>query len=126
MLKRKQVLSSAAVPMILLMSLGGCMGGKDDGAQYDGARDDGAQYDGAQVGRAMMLPQAGVAAVEPCAAGHWREQLLDRRDAVLAGLSLPAGHRVLHPGSLISADVVESRMTVTVNGKGRIDRVYCG
>lgn len=111
MLKRKQVLSSAAVPMILLMSLGGCMGGKDDGAQ---------------VGRAMMLPQAGVAAVEPCAAGHWREQLLDRRDAVLAGLSLPAGHRVLHPGSLISADVVESRMTVTVNGKGRIDGVYCG
>lgn len=116
MLKRKQVLSSVAVPMILLLSLGGCMGGKDDGAQDDGA----------QVGRAMMLPQAGVAAVEPCAAGHWREQLLDRRDAVLAGLSLPAGHRVLHPGSLISADVVESRMTVTVNGKGRIDGVYCG
>ena len=63
---------------------------------------------------------------ESCAAGGWRARLLDKRDAVLARADLPAGHRVLHPGDLMTAEVNPQRMTVTVNSKGKIDNVYCG
>lgn len=98
----------------------------------------------AQVGRALMMPQSGIAVEatsgagarvdgttpvamsEACAAGGWRARLLDRRDAVLARVDLPAGHRVLHPGDLMTAEVNPQRMTVTVNSKGKIDNVYCG
>ena len=108
----KQAFSKAALPLILMMGLSGCFGGKED--------------DMAQVGRAMMMPQTAVPQVEPCAASQWRDQLLDRRDGALTRLSLPAGHRVLRPGSLVTADMDDRRMTVTVNSRGVIDGVYCG
>ncbi len=126
-------------PLALVLMAGGCMG-RDAGE--------------AQVGRALMMPQSGIAVEaatgpatgpatglaaglatgvavpgalpESCAAGGWRARLLDKRDAVLARADLPAGHRVLHPGDLMTAEVNPQRMTVTVNSKGKIDNVYCG
>ena len=119
-------------PLALVLMMGGCMG-RDTGE--------------AQVGRALMMPQSGIAVeaattgpatgldagvaapgalVESCAAGGWRARLLDKRDAVLRRADLPAGHRVLHPGDLMTAEVNPQRMTVTVNSKGKIDNVYCG
>ena len=118
-------------PLALVLMTGGCMG-RDAGE--------------AQVGRALMMPQSGIAVEaatgpatglatgvavpgtlpESCAAGGWRARLLDKRDAVLARADLPAGHRVLHPGDLMTAEVNPQRMTVTVNSKGKIDNVYCG
>lgn len=118
---------AAAGPLVLVLMTSGCMG-------RDG--------DEAQVGRAVMMPQAGLAVeaasgaaaqrsvpgalAESCAAGGWRSRLLDKRAAVLARAELPAGHRVLRPGDLMTAEVNPQRMTVTVNGKGKIDNVYCG
>ncbi|WP_366812734.1 I78 family peptidase inhibitor [Gemmobacter sp.] len=52
--------------------------------------------------------------------------MLDRRATVLGRADLPAGHRVLRPGDLMTAEVDPQRMTVTVNSKGKIDNVYCG
>ena len=118
-------------PLALVLMMGGCMG-RDPGE--------------AQVGRALMMPQSGIAVEattgpamglatgvavpgalpESCAAGGWRARLLDKRDAVLRRADLPAGHRVLHPGDLMTAEVNPQRMTVTVNSKGKIDNVYCG
>ena len=118
-------------PLALVLMMGGCMG-RDTGE--------------AQVGRALMMPQSGIAVEattgpapgldagvavpgalpESCAAGGWRARLLDKRDAVLRRADLPAGHRVLHPGDLMTAEVNPQRMTVTVNSKGKIDNVYCG
>lgn len=109
----------------LVLMMGGCMGRGGDEAQ---------------VGRAVMMPQAGIAGqaaaaapaavpgalAESCAAGGWRARLLDKRDAVLARADLPAGHRILRPGDMMSAEVNPQRMTVTVNSKGKIDNVYCG
>ncbi len=108
----KQAFSRAALPLFLMIGLSGCFGGRDD--------------DMAQVGRAVMMPPSAMPQLEACAAAEWRERLLDRREATLTRLSLPASHRVLRPGSLVTADMDDRRMTVTVNGKGVIDGVYCG
>lgn len=63
---------------------------------------------------------------EPCGAAMWRPDLLDRRAQVLADADLPARHRILRPGSLIADDIDQMRLTVTVNGKGKVDGVFCG
>ncbi len=126
-----QCMKAVVVPLTMVLTMAGCMGRGEDAAAT-----------GAQVGRATMMPQgtlammAGAGRAQPqvatpimaesCVAGEWRSRLLDRRDGVLARADLPPGHRVLHPGDLVTAEVNERRMTVTVNGKGRIDNVYCG
>lgn len=107
-------------PLALALVASGCMGFRADEAQ---------------VGRAILMPQATLGGdpaaapttlAESCDAGGWRPRLLDRRDGLLARSALPAGHRVLRPGDMMSAEVDPQRMTITVNGKGKIDSVYCG
>ncbi|WP_192931141.1 I78 family peptidase inhibitor [Gemmobacter serpentinus] len=64
--------------------------------------------------------------VERCAAENWRPDLLGRPESAAHKADLPAGHRILHPGSVMQQDYDALRLNVTVNRKGRIDGVYCG
>lgn len=52
--------------------------------------------------------------------------LLNQNESVLEGVSLPEGTRVIHTGTVITHDVVGSRLNIGVAADGTIVQVACG
>lgn len=89
-----------ATTAAVLSALAACGGGQDtlDPSEYNG--------------------------VPTCGAENF-QGLLGKNEAVLAGMSLPNATRILHPEDAISLDFSPDRLTIDVDGFGRISSVTC-
>lgn len=81
---------------------------------------------------ALILALALVGCVESeeprvgtCGAEGMQSLVGQSRD-VLAAMTLPAGSRVIEPGSRITRDYRAERLNIDVDAEGRIARVWCG
>jgi hypothetical protein len=77
------------------------------------------------------LPPLGVPEPEPAAAedtcGAARYgALVGQPKSVVDGTALPAGTRVILPGTAVTMDFREERLNVLIDGNAVVERVYCG
>lgn len=87
---------------VVLLTLAACGGGSDQAGL------DPSEYDG----------------VPTCGAEEY-QTLLGKKESVLAGLELPKATRILHPEDAIALDFSPDRLTIDVDGLGRISSVTC-
>ncbi|MBL4806188.1 MAG: hypothetical protein JKY31_02745 [Rhodobacteraceae bacterium] len=52
--------------------------------------------------------------------------LLTQNQSALAGVTLPEGTRVIHPGTVFTRDAVSSRLNIGISSSGTIVHVACG
>lgn len=62
---------------------------------------------------------------DACGAGPL-QYLVGQKGPVLAPMELPAGTRVIPPGTAVTMDYNPSRLNIDLNEADRITRVYCG
>ena len=62
---------------------------------------------------------------DACGAGPL-QHLVGQKGPVIAPLELPAGTRVIPPGTAVTMDYNPSRLNIDLNEADRITRVYCG
>jgi len=54
------------------------------------------------------------------------QYLINQNESALAGASLPAGTRIIRPGTQYTADAVRSRLNIGITANGQIVHVACG
>lgn len=76
------------------------------------------------------MPPVGLAASaaapsDTCGAAQYAG-LIDRPRTSLAGMTLPAGTRVIGPGEAVTTDFDPERLNIEIDGNTDIARIYCG
>lgn len=81
-----------------------------------------------RLGLFLVLALAGcVAGPEQDACGAAGMQgLVGKDDDVLAAMTLPAGTRLIYPGTPVTEDYRPDRLNIDIEQSGRISGVWCG
>jgi hypothetical protein len=75
----------------------------------------------------LGLPDQPAAAEETDACGASRyAALVGQPKAVVDQTALPAGTRVILPGTAVTMDFRAERLNVLIDGNAAVERVYCG
>ncbi len=54
------------------------------------------------------------------------QQLLEQNESALSGVTLPAGTRIIRPGTVYTHDAVRTRLNIGITANGTIVHVACG